>query len=320
MRKLVSIISPCYNGAKYLPAFLDSIVSQTYRPIELLFVDDGSNDNTKEVFESYRERLIQSNITPIYFFQENSGQASAINRALPHFEGDYMMWMDSDDILMPDNISKKVSYLEEHPEKGFVLCQGEIVHANDVSTSIGTLARKAQEPLDNLKLFEDLIMERNVVYVPATIMASRQAVLASIPTLHIYEGRQGQNWQLMLPLAFSNQYGLIEEPLFKYVIHEDSHSHANRTYIQSVARCNEFEKLISFTIDVIPKASKKEKEFWKKKCHVKYLKIKLQLAYQNIDKEHENTIRKELKENGEYSFQDSRLRYNIGKIKRMIVG
>ena len=202
MNHLVSIISPCYNGAKYLPHFLESVLQQTYRPIELIFVDDGSTDDTKIVFDSYRERFLDSGITPVYIYQKNAGQAAAMNAGLPIFTGDYLMWVDADDVILPENVSKKVAYLEKHQEKGFVLCQGLSVHESNMDESIGLLARKDDGSLDRIKLFDDLIMEHNVVYVPATIMARRNSVLRAIPSLHIYEGRQGQNWQLMLPLAY----------------------------------------------------------------------------------------------------------------------
>ena len=62
MKKLVSIISPCHNGAKYLSPFLESVLSQTYRPLELIFVDDASTDNTVELVESYRKKFCQADI------------------------------------------------------------------------------------------------------------------------------------------------------------------------------------------------------------------------------------------------------------------
>jgi glycosyltransferase involved in cell wall biosynthesis len=283
LKSLVSIISPCYNGAKYLRGFLDSVIAQTYRPIELIFVDDGSTDNTKEIFESYRETFEKTKIYPIYIYQENAGQASAINQGLCIYKGEYLMWSDSDDILLPQNIEIKVDYLEKHPEKGFVLCQGVSVKSGDLNTGMKILKRQADEPLDNMELFEDLILERNVVYVPATIMVRRQAVIKAIPSLRIYESRQGQNWQLMLPLAYCCEYGLIRKPLFKYVIHEDSHSHSERTYNEQILRSEEFEKLIITTIKNIPGISDLDR--WTKLVKTRYARRKCYLSC--IEKKYE---------------------------------
>lgn len=278
MDELVSIITPCYNGAKYLLPFLESVLAQTYRPIELIFIDDGSTDDTKMVFESYRERFVETGITPIYIYQENAGQAAAMNTGLPIFKGEYLMWVDSDDIILPNNIAKKVEYLNKNLDKGFVLCEGWVVNSSDLNKVLGTLSRREAGTLNNMKLFEDLIMEHNVVYGPATIMARRQAILYAIPSLHIYEGRQGQNWQLMLPLAYCCKYGLIEEPLFKYVVHDDSHSHIKRTYEEEIRRAEQFEELIVSTISSIPKITESEVKKWIEFVHRKYLHRKVEYA------------------------------------------
>ena len=315
MNELVSIITPCYNGAKYLPLFLESVLSQTYRPIELIFVDDGSTDNTKEVFESYRDKLITSGVTPIYIYQKNAGQAAAINAGLPIFKGDYLMWMDSDDIILPDNISKKIDFLEKNPDKGFVLCEGLIVNASDVNTPLGTLSRRLDGSLNNMELFRDLIMEHNVIYVPATIMARRQAVLSAIPSLHIYEGRQGQNWQLMLPLAYCCEYGLIQEPLFKYVIHDDSHSHSRRTYEEEIQRAEQFEELICTTIGKIPALKCDELERWTRIVKIKYIRIKFRTAC--IKNRRANAIKfyRQLKQMGDNRLTDH---YAVFKMKLIL--
>lgn len=313
-KPLVSIITPCYNGAKYLPAFLESVLKQSYRPIELLFVDDGSTDNTKDVFESYRTRFEESNIETIYIYQKNAGQAAAINNALPRFKGEYMMWVDSDDILLPKNITKKVNYLESNVDKAFVLCQGLIVNSNALDVHIGRLARIETEPYDHIRLFEDLIMERNVVFGPATIMVRSRAIKAAIPTLHIYESRQGQNWQLMLPLAYMFEYGLIDEPLFKYVVHNDSHSHQKRSYEQQMQRFEQFEQLIISTIYNIPQIQEIEK--WNKRVHNKYLIEKFQAAcsYRNS-----NDINKYYQQIKEENLVDKKIKITYIKAKNRVV-
>ena len=292
-KSLVSIISPCYNGEKYLPAFLESVLKQTYRPIELLFVDDGSTDNTKDVFESYRKYFEESNIKATYIYQKNGGQAAAINNALPRFKGEYLMWVDSDDILLPDNITEKINYLESDTTKAFVLCQGIIVRSDSLDTPIGRLARIEPEPYDHIQLFEDLIMERNVVFGPATIMVRGNALKKAIPSLHIYESRQGQNWQLMLPLAYLFDYGLINKPLFKYVVHNGSHSHQERTYVQEIERIDQFEQLILNTITNIPKIQEIEK--WERIVHNKFLIKKFQTSFQFKNNEGLDCYYKQLK-------------------------
>lgn len=254
---LVSIISPCYNGEKYLSLFLDSVLSQTYKDIELIVVDDASTDRTGDILKKYIPLFSEKNIIfKIITKDVNGGQAAAINEALPIFSGEYMMWMDSDDILYSCAIEKKVAFLKNNPDLGFCLCWGEVVNSDALSNTIGMVRRVKPAGDDNL--FEDLINCRNVVFGPGTILVKSDSFKKVIPSLHIYESREGQNWQLMLPLAYSLKYGYIEEPLFKYVVHNDSHSHSKRNFSQQIRRQNNFIILLNKTIENIEEIKGKQ--------------------------------------------------------------
>lgn len=271
MKKLVSIISPCYNGAKYLVPFLESILSQTYRPLELIFVDDASTDNTVELVESYRKKFCQADIAlKLLRRMVNQGQAAAINRGLKEVSGEYLMWIDSDDIMLSNNAEEKVAFLERHPECGFVLAQGEIVEAGQLDHVKGILKREKPQKKDDL--FYDLIYEQNVVFCPGTIMTRMSALREAIPTGQIFESREGQNWQLMLPLAYNFKAGYIEKPLFKCVEHSDSHCRTRRTCEQLIDRQKNFQILLTETVDAIEQMPEDEKYSWKEKIQIKCAK------------------------------------------------
>lgn len=277
MQKLVSIISPCYNGAKYLPQYLESILNQSYSNIELILVNDASTDSTIQIAESYRQWLENRMFKYIILTQpSNRGQAAAINAGLQVFSGDYVMWMDSDDIFLNNAIEEKVAFLESNPECDFVLNRGIVVDENDMEKEIGTLQRTKPEGEDNL--FSDLIYERNVIFVPGGICVRSNVLRTAIPNLNIYESREGQNWQLMLPLAYSFRCGYIDKPLFKYVVHSNSHSHEKRTYEQRISRLENCEILLNETLDRIECMPHNEREEWKKKIKIKYLYAKLNTA------------------------------------------
>ena len=124
-RKCVSVITPCYNGEEFADRFFRNIMEQTYQNIELIFVNDGSSDRTEEIAKSYISQFEQTGRKLIYIFQDNAGQAAAVNKGLEIFTGDYLMWMDSDDILDKDNIEKKVEFLEANPEYALNGCLNE---------------------------------------------------------------------------------------------------------------------------------------------------------------------------------------------------
>lgn len=87
---LVSIITPCYNGEKYLAKFLDSILAQTYNNLEFIFINDGSVDNTEAIFDSYKNKFEKRQIKYRYIKQVNQGQAAAVNAGLKIASGKYI--------------------------------------------------------------------------------------------------------------------------------------------------------------------------------------------------------------------------------------
>lgn len=102
---LVSVIIPAFNRAHFLLDCLQSVFSQTYRPIELILVDDGSTDLTAEVFESWREELpADKSFYPVLIRQENQGANVARNRGLLASRGEFIQFLDSDDLLLPEKI------------------------------------------------------------------------------------------------------------------------------------------------------------------------------------------------------------------------
>jgi len=104
-RPLVSICMPCFNVGQHVGAALESVLAQTYSPIEILVVDDGSTDDTREVLEQFRPR----GVTAIR--QRNEGQCAAANRAMEASSGALIKFFDADDLLHPEMIERQVTAL-----------------------------------------------------------------------------------------------------------------------------------------------------------------------------------------------------------------
>lgn len=220
---LVSILSPCYNGEKYIGRFLDSILAQTYGNLEFILINDGSADRTDEIVHEYRPKLLERGIRFLYILQENGGSANAVNKGLKLFTGKYLTWPDSDDILDPDSIVVRVDFMERHPECGLLYNACRILAENDLSTPIGRLKRVVEDP-ERDPLFEDLLLEHNVFFAPVGTFARSSAWLDAVPSRHIYESLGGQNWQMLLPLAYACKTGYIERELATYLYRTSSHS------------------------------------------------------------------------------------------------
>ena len=324
--KRVSIITPCFNGEYYIRRYMESILNQTYSAIELIIINDGSTDNTEKIVWSYRERLKDRGFTFQYIAQENNGQASALNRGLNVFTGDYLTWPDSDDSLDPYSIEKKVLFLEQNPQYGFVRSDAYLFNEKDLNHPIGYISRKCNDRFKE-ELFEDLIMEKNVYFAPGCYLAKSVAFFDVIPKKQIYTSRGGQNWQMLLPLAFKYKCGYIDEPLYNYTIRQTSHSHNLKTKETLLNRCDEQEDILLNTTSAL----EVNKEYYHRMIKEKYLHKKLLISGIYRDKVLAEKYYSELKEMGSINPRDRKslimsenffLNFAIrglSKIKRMLV-
>lgn len=111
---LVSVIVPTYNRASLIVESLDSVWAQTYRPIELLVVDDGSTDNTRELVEEWSRKCAgDDHFRLFYLHQENSGAPTARNLGLIKSRGEFIQLLDSDDLLPPERLTTVIRAMEE---------------------------------------------------------------------------------------------------------------------------------------------------------------------------------------------------------------
>lgn len=118
---LVSVIIPTYNRAHFLVEAMDSVWEQTYRPIELIVVDDGSTDSTQEVVEEWRKKRADEDQFELrYFHQENKGAPAARNLGLIESRGQYIQFLDSDDLLLPAKLQLSLQALSQVPYPDFV--------------------------------------------------------------------------------------------------------------------------------------------------------------------------------------------------------
>lgn len=271
---LVSIIAPCYNGERFIWRFLESVLNQTYSKLELIFVDDGSTDRTKETALSYEAAFREKGIDFIYLYQENAGQAAAINKGLEIFRGEYIMFSDSDDWLSEDCVECKLTYLQTHPEKMFVLAKAAFVPESNTEEILSILQRKNT---DSGWLFDDLMFERDGYYAPGCYLTRTEAFLDVHPTRQIFAGRGGQNWQILLPLAYKYECGFLEEIVYYILVHPDSHSRIGKTYEQLLLRTHEHEDILNNVTGSIS-MPREEQEKYLRHIRCKYIRARLRLA------------------------------------------
>ena len=114
MNNLVSIIIPCYNSEKWLAETIESALAQTWTNKEIIVVNDGSTDNSLAVAKSFESSIVK------VISQENKGASAARNVALKESQGDFIQYLDADDLLAPDKIELQLKLLEQNPNSNVV--------------------------------------------------------------------------------------------------------------------------------------------------------------------------------------------------------
>ena len=121
---LVSVIIPSYNYAEYLSTTLNSVLAQRLEDIEVVLVDDGSTDATADVLKSYRDRID-------YIYQEKAGLSAARNTGINNSTGEFILFLDADDILGPGSIASQVKYLQRNPSAFVAVCENKLFREKD---------------------------------------------------------------------------------------------------------------------------------------------------------------------------------------------
>jgi len=122
----VSVIIPAYNSAAFIERAIRSVLQQTWQPLEILVIDDGSTDNTREV--------VQAIEGPIrYIRQENAGASAARNRGIQEAKGDFIAFLDSDDEWLPRRLERTLAPLLANPALGFCYCHSSRIYLDGSS-------------------------------------------------------------------------------------------------------------------------------------------------------------------------------------------
>lgn len=271
----VSIIVPCYNGERWLDRLLESICAQTYRPIELIVVNDGSTDQTGEKLTAWADPLSAAGIGLRCIHQANAGVSAAMNAGLAVFSGAYLCWVDSDDALTPDSVAEKVRYLEEHPGCRIVTTDAYWVPEDDPDQPVGLMSVMQRERFAKNQ-FMRLINEAST-FCPLCHMMRRETFFETHPDGQIFPSRFGQNWQMLLPVYYRYPRGYLDKPLGYYSVRPDSHSRGDDTLEKCMRRLAGHYEILEQTIRGIA-MPEKERERYLTHIRVRYARKRLRAA------------------------------------------
>lgn len=261
--EMVSIVTPVYNGEFHLTRMLDSILNQTYEKMEMILVDDGSTDNTVSVAESYREKFAFKGYGYCIVKASHKCAATAINQGLPYVTGEYLIWPDSDDVLEPESVKKRVDFLQNHPQ---YQCVRSLSYYFNAET--GEMAERADEKTGDLSkedLFWDILESKTFVCCGCYMLKAKN-FFEIYPARHIPEYNVGQNFQMLLPFMHRYKCPTIQEKLYGVFIREGSHSRRILSKSEELKKYHDYEDLIDEIAGIFhikDKESKNHLAFWK---------------------------------------------------------
>lgn len=224
----VNIIVPCYNGEKFVKRCMYSILSQNYEDIDIIFVDDGSIDNSKQELLSMDNEFKSKGVQYKYIYQENSGAGAAINKGLKFVTGEYLTLLDVDDIFLDNSIMLRANFLDEHPDYSLVRTDGYIVKENNINKIIRNFCMTQTDR--NCKDLFQLLLEGKTYNWAGSYMIRTSVLFKWYPEREIYTSRYGQNLQLILPVIYKNKIGFIDKPLMKYIQQEYSFTQTSNDF------------------------------------------------------------------------------------------
>lgn len=250
MSNLISLIVPCYNVSATIEKYFDSILSQTYRNIEIIAVDDGSKDRTGEIIDSYTDRFAANGMKLIHVTQANRGLGGAINTGLKYVTGDFLCWSDPDDFYYPEAMEMRLNALLDHPEYAVVTSDADVYTFPDLSAPTGREASRLRHNAEENQ-FELLLSEKSI-FCAGCHMVRMSAFDKANPDREIFTARRGQNWQMLLPVYYKFKRMYIDKPLYAYVVYPSSMSSGDITEKSVLTRLSEHKEIIIETLKRIP--------------------------------------------------------------------
>lgn len=204
---LVSVIIPTYNRETLLKRAIESVIVQTYQNWELIVVDDGSTDGTKDVVHSFTQKDKRIR----YFYQENSGApARPTNAGLKETKGDFIAILQHDDEWLPQKLEKQINHFHQSKnlKTGFIGCHALVSNAD------GTEHTEELAPGENLT---KSLLNTNVIPYPSAVMLKKQ-VIDDVGMLD-ERFKINDDWDFWLRASLKFDFEYIPEALFRYHIH-----------------------------------------------------------------------------------------------------
>ena len=213
---LVSVVIPVYNSEKYLEECLDSILNQTYENIEIIAIDDGSEDSSLDILKKYSDKIH-------IFSQENQGLASSLNLGISKLKGSWLKWFSPDDVMYPYTIETLVDETKKHSKDTILYSNWNII--DDAGSILREFQESSYNELSvfqyNVRLLDGQQINVNTTLIPTHLFERCKIRDLDDPVAIDYD------FFLRSALLYGTKFFSISKPLIKYRIHTNQLSHKN---------------------------------------------------------------------------------------------
>ena len=232
---LASVIVCCFNGEGFIDSCFDCLLKQTCRPMEVIFVDDGSSDRSFEYIPQYAKEGIEFNCIA----QNHKGAGGAAANGLRHATGEFISCFDVDDFLYPESVEKRKAFLERFPQYALVRTNGYKISPDGQEKKLFVTSDAEKK---NEFIFEDLLLGRTNNWA-GSYMVRAESLWKVFPDHHIPESKYGQNLQILMAAAWQNKAGFIDEPLMEYRFNPLSFTNTDRSFDAAFDRFLGYRKI-----------------------------------------------------------------------------
>lgn len=209
----VTILLTCYNHVKYIPVALESIRSQTFTDYDIIALDDGSTDGT-------REWLSEQTGIKVVFNEQNLGTYGTLNKGLDMATGEYVAVFNDDDVWMPTKLEKQVALLDNNPRVGLVHTEGEFIDGEGKVFEGEPLGFKFPR-FETGDILLDLVYENKIIASAALFRRKIVEEIGGFNEMYFGSG----DWEMWFRIAERYDVGCVNEKLSQYRVHGANASH-----------------------------------------------------------------------------------------------
>ncbi|MBD2449489.1 glycosyltransferase family 2 protein [Nostoc sp. FACHB-152] len=198
----ISVLIPAYNAMNYLPETIENVLSQTFTDFEVIVVNDGSADETERWVSQIKDPRVK------LITQENQGLAGARNTGIAHAKGEYITFLDADDLWEPTKLEKQLRVMEENPEVALVYTW--VAFIDEMGKPTGRVFKNQAEGDVWQKLTEHNIVESG------SVAMVRRSCFEDIGLFDRNLGSYLEDWDMWLRIASRYSFKVVKEPLVYY--------------------------------------------------------------------------------------------------------